>query len=114
MKTNIRQTEDLYECAYSNKYQGFEFIYIKAINGKKILLFENRLAIEGIWLNDLQVVKIVEQFKDVFFKENEEKIITIGSEIIIESYKHRGMGIYDENGMLKQTPDFDRSIKVVG
>ena len=115
MKTDIRQIEDLYVCAYSNKYHGFEFIYIKAINGKKILLFENRLAIEGIWLNDLQVIKMVEQFKDVFFKENEEKIITIGSEIIIESYKHRGIGIYGKDGMLsKQTPDFDRSIKVVG
>jgi hypothetical protein len=113
MKTNIRQTEDLYECAYSNKYQGFEFIYIKT-NDKKILLFENRLAIEGIWLNDFQVVKMVEQFQEVFFNDTKDKIITVGSEIIIESYKHRGLGIYNENGMLKQTPDLDRSITIVG
>ncbi|MFV5702208.1 hypothetical protein ACM55F_10080 [Flavobacterium sp. XS2P12] len=113
MKTDIRQTENLYECAYSNEYQGFEFIYIKT-NDKKILLFENRLAIEGIWLNDLQVVKMVEQFQEVFFKETEDKIICVGSEIIIESYKHRGLGIYDETGMLKKTPDFDRSIRIFG
>ena len=114
MKTNIRKTKNLYECAYPNSYQGFEFIYIKTLSQKKILIFENRLAIAGIWLNDFQVVKIVEQFKEIYFKDNGEKIISIGSEILIESYKHRGLGIYDENGILKQTPDYGRSILIIG
>ena len=113
MKTDLRTTQGNYECAYSIKEQGFEFIYIQILSGEKILLLENRLAIQGIWLNDFQVIEMVKQFSEVYFLESGKKITDVGNEIFIESYKHRGIGIYNESGILsKQSPDVIRSIKI--
>ena len=102
-----------YECAYPDNYQGFEFIYLKFKDGKKLLILENRLAIKGIWLNNFQVVRIVESFEKITFKNTGKEIISECIEIVIESYKHRGLGIYDKSGMLKQTPDYSRAIKIL-
>ena len=102
-----------YECAYNDNYQGFEFIYLKFKDGKKLLILENRLAIEGIWLNNFQVVRMVKLFKKITFKNTGKEMISQCNEIVIESYKHRGFGEYDKNGMLKQTPDFYRTIKIL-
>lgn len=102
-----------YECAYPDNYQGFEFIYLKFKDGKKLLIFENRLAIKGIWLNNFQVVRIVKSLEKITFKETGKDIFSECVEIVIESYKHRGIGIYDKNGMLIQTPDYSRAIQII-
>tara|TARA_B100000929_G_C15480765_1_gene411126 strand:- start:364 stop:711 length:348 start_codon:yes stop_codon:yes gene_type:complete len=100
--------------AYPTHYIGFEFIYLKS-KKEKILLFENRLAIRGIWLNDKQIADMVQTLIDANIKytASREVLFHVGDQIIIESYKHRGLGTYDIDGGLMQTPDFDRSLKIV-
>ncbi|SFU77239.1 hypothetical protein SAMN05216480_12332 [Pustulibacterium marinum] len=115
IKVEFIQEEGKYVAAYPFNYQGFEFIYVKNKN-HKTLLFENRLAIEGVWLNDKQIAEMVQPIIDAqyYWKiSSETQFITEGDEILIESYKHRGIGVYDKNGFLsKQTPDCIRSLKV--
>ena len=115
MKVQFEKEEGKYVAAYPYSYQGFEFVYVKNQKGKT-LLFENRLAIHGIWLNDKQISEMVQPIMDGQYKWNDEKdaLISVGDEILIDSYKHRGIGVYGEDGFLsRQTPDFDRSLKVV-
>lgn len=115
MKVQFEEEESKYDAAYGYNYQGFEFVYVKNKKGKT-LLFENRLAIHGIWLNDKQISEIVQPIIDGQYKWNDEKdsLISVGDEIWIDSYKHRGIGVYGEDGFLsKQTPDYTRSLKVI-
>ena len=100
--------------AYSSDYQGFEFVYL--VNKKeKILLFENKLAIRGIWLSNKQVAKMVEAILDLkYIYQDKVELASVGDHIIIESYKHRGIGVYGKDGLLsKQTPDVTRSLEVI-
>lgn len=124
MKVKHESEDGNFTAAYSSKSQGFEFIYVKNKIGKT-LLFENRLAILGVWLNDFQIARMVQPIIEGQYNWRDDSeiivneatsnhLISIGDEILIESYKHRGIGIYDENGFLsKQTPDFVRSLPVV-
>lgn len=114
MKVQFKKEAGKYVAAYPYRYQGFEFVYLKS-NEKKTLLIENKLAIQGIWLNDKQISEIIQLLIDGSYSwiENGTPFFTVGDEIVIESYKHRGIGVYGKDGFLSnQTPDFIRSLKI--
>ncbi|CAM1374379.1 Protein of unknown function [Tenacibaculum litopenaei] len=114
MKVQSNEENGKYVAAFSNEVHGFEFIYVKCSNSITFL-FENRLAANGVWLNDKQVSEMVQPIIDGDFRYNDgSSLISLGDEILIDSYKYRGMAFCDENGLIyKQNPDFTRSLKIV-
>ena len=99
-------------------FTGFEFVYIKADkNNRKVLLFENKMAKHGIWLNDKQIAGIAEEYFMGLRLANglgdAKDLINVNDVLIIESYKNRANYKYNESGTLDYTPDFYRELKII-
>ena len=107
------KTEGINSHAYGNDYTGFEFVLIEKKDEKKqVLLFENRLAIQGLWLSTQNVEKMIEIYEGIVFRENKKPLIEVGDRIIINSYKERS-NVYDKIGNLSGTPDVNSSYEVI-
>lgn len=106
-----------YTVAYNHKVFGFEFIYLVKANGEKIMLFENRLAIIGFWMNDFQIASMVSMMHFPL-KKGGTSLIEVGDVIEVESYKDRGSApgkpyYYEADGSLRWSPDCVRGMRIV-
>lgn len=88
----IKDRDKIPSSAYNKHYQGIEDILIET-NGVEILLFTNKLALGGGWLNSHQVEEIVRSYP-IKLKS--------GDKIIIKSYKLRSL---DDNLLPKSGAD---------
>lgn len=118
MKLKITQEDGQYDAAYGPHYFGYEIIYLENLNLKKRqMLFENKMALHGFWINDLQVSNFIENcFKTAYFLNNDfvkEYIYSLDNIIIIESYKARSFEGYDTTGKIIGIPDVVRSLNFI-
>lgn len=91
-KFKVKDKEDIPSSAYGKHYQGIEDIFLET-DGKEILLFTNKLALCGGWLNSHQIENIIKTYPVV---------INSGDKINIKSYKLRTL---DKNFLPNGSPD---------
>ena len=75
--------------SYSYDTVGYELVYLYR-DGKKQLVYVNEYAIHGLWLNEIDLLKLAIRHQE--FKA--------GDKLVVTAFKERGYGFSEEN-----TPD---------
>lgn len=120
MNIKIKKEKGKYVASFGSETKGFEFIYLNSKNrNERILLFENRMAKRGFWMNDKQVSDLIKLcFNGLHWEDNLTPFIQVGDRIEVESIKNRGeapgkLYQYQKDGTLKYSWDCFRDLEVI-